>query len=97
MIAYADSTDSLGSTCWDTCNYEPLGDDEDSPPWPGEDLWQTVDRRIWKEYIKALWKEVLWYPDNIKSVLYPKVQLYCRRLLLSISGWVAKKGQRKKN
>jgi hypothetical protein len=65
--------------------------------WPEEDLWQTVDRRIWKEYIKALWKEVLWYPDNIKSVLYPKVQLYCRRLLLSISGWVAKKGQRKKN
>lgn len=62
-----------------------------------DDLWMIIDRREWREHIKALWMYALGAKQYVCAARYLVRVLYYRRLLFSISGWLARAGQNKKN
>lgn len=62
-----------------------------------EALWLLIDRREWKEYLKSLWLKVLKLKGYFTSGQCLGCKLYHRRLLISISGWLAREGYAKKN
>lgn len=62
-----------------------------------DDLWEIVDRREWRKHIKASWLCALGAKQYFCAVRYLVRMLYYRRLLFSISGWVARVGQNKRN
>lgn len=89
-----DSTDNLLSDTAVLCEHPVYVDEYKSE----EDyLWVVLDRREWREYLKTLWLSALGvrYCAHIAECLV--CVLYYRRLLISISGWLARKGYNKKN
>lgn len=90
------STDSTGE--WENCHsdfYTNYSDNEYKSE--EEDLWVSIDRREWREYLKTLWLGVLRMRQYFNIVRFSKCLLYYRRLLFSVSGWLARKGHNKKN
>lgn len=62
-----------------------------------DDLWMIIARREWREYLKTLWLSILGARQYICVVGFLVRILYYRRLLFSISGWLARAGQNKRN
>ncbi len=58
-------------------------------------LWMIADYREQREHLKSLWLEVLRKKQALVQKHY-ECRLYCRRLLMSKSGWIARVGYRKK-
>jgi len=48
-----------------------------------------------RKYLKSLWLETLRQKQRILPVYLAQVN-YCRRLLVSMSGWIARAGYRRK-
>ena len=87
-----DSTDSCGFSVSVIYSYH-VHDEE----FYEDDLWMIIDCREWREYLKALWLEVLKLKQYFTSQ-YWECRLYHKKLLNHISGWLARKGcDNKKN
>ena len=62
----------------------------------GEDLWMFFsENRRWKAYIKSLWLESLRKKQRLNLFVEQRI-IYYLRLMLPISGWIARIGYRKK-
>ena len=63
-----------------------------------EDLWMLSEYREWKTYIKSLWMATLRRKKQELNLFKAeqRIILYCLRLMLPISGWIARVGYRKK-
>ena len=62
----------------------------------GEDLWMFFsENRRWKAYIKSLWLESLRKKQRLNLFVEQRI-IYYLRLMLPISGWIARVGYRKK-
>lgn len=63
-------------------------------------LWRKLlksEIKEWRKYLKALWLKALNSKRYFNAVQFLKGVLYYRRLLFSISGWLARNGHNKKN
>lgn len=61
-----------------------------------EDMWAKYFDRL----EKITWLRYSWqfneYKKYVSAFVSPKVKLICRRMILSYSGWLARKGYKKK-
>ena len=97
MFYSTDSTDSTTTTCDFTDfgeSFTPL-----AKGYKGEelDLWFIESLREWREYLRVLWLDVLRAKQYLGIIRFSNCRLYYRRLLFSVSGWLARVGQNKKN
>jgi len=107
MIASADFTESTatagsttltGTASWgedSSDHYYSYSDNE----YKSEelDLWMVIARKEWREYLRALWLDVLGAKQYLNVIRFSKCRLYYRQLLYSVSGWLARVGKNKKN
>ena len=60
-----------------------------------DNLWMLQDYKEWKKRLKSLWFAVLREkPQDLGQQV--ECKLYHRRILTSVSGWLARAGYRKK-
>jgi hypothetical protein len=102
MIIYDDTaTATTSATTSDTffganCDASVYICAEEEKPWK-DDLYLMAECREWKEYLKSMWLKVLKLKGYFTLGQCLNCKLYYRRLLFSISGWLAREGYAKKN
>ncbi|MCD6250178.1 MAG: hypothetical protein J7J98_07615 [candidate division Zixibacteria bacterium] len=91
LIAPHQMTDCTSTIEW-TTYYEP---EPDIYKEEEENLWMLSEYREWKAYIKSLWIIALRKKQDL-NLFKTEQRIYCLRLMLPISGWIARAGYRKK-
>ena len=100
MFCYTDSASGASSAATgagDPCFWEYSSISTQYKDEVEECLWMLIERREWREHLKAQWLKVLRMKQYFNAMQFSKCMLYYRRLLFPISGWLGRKGRNKKN
>lgn len=97
MFSYNDAT--TDATSGENCNTSVYICGGEEKPWEDDsyNLWLLVELRERREYLKSMWLKALKLKEYFIFGQCWGCKLYFRRLLISISGWLARKGYAKKN